>query len=153
MDVVQLSANTWILLNTHLFFYYLLSIFYVFPSLTLAAASPTCPSPAPWVYLMQRDGGAWCWWIGKRQGEQNKEKLHTSRAVSFWQSDLAAPAPPPRWIQLLQKQESRGEELWWGQGAQKGLGNCTWMLSSCVVDLPSEQTTPDWDLGTAFWWY
>lgn len=24
---------------------------------------------------------------------RDKEKLHTSRAVSFWQGDLAAPAP------------------------------------------------------------
>lgn len=94
MDVVQLSANTWILLNTHLFFYYLLSIFYVFLSLTLAAASPTCPSPAPWVYLMQRDGGAWCWWIGKRQGEQEQGEIahqQSSELLTEWLGSSCSP--------------------------------------------------------------
>lgn len=40
---------------------------------------------------------------------RDKEKLHSSRAGWFGR------------IHLLENQESKGEELWWGQGAQKGL--------------------------------
>lgn len=76
-----------ILLNTDLFFYYLFSIFHMFPSLTLAAASPTCPSPAPepWVSVIickeMEEVGA-----DKLQRDReirDKEKLHTGSAVSF----------------------------------------------------------------------
>lgn len=71
--------------------------------------------------------------LEKGRESRDKEKLHTNRAESLWQVTWQLLLLSPRWIQLLQKQEIRGEELWWGQGAQKGLGNWTWMLSSCFV--------------------
>lgn len=81
----------------------------MFPSLTLAAASPTCPSPAPepGVYLCGRmvvEVGADKLERGRESRE--KEKLHTSRAGSFWQSELAAPAPLSK---VDTNAEARGE--------------------------------------------
>lgn len=70
------------------------------------------------------------------RGRESRDegKVHTSRALSFWCGDLAAPAPLPRAAQqmhLLQYWERRWEEQWWGQEAWKGLGSC--ILDVCQL--------------------